>query len=130
MLCEVCHEREATIHDTNIAGDAITTQNLCNECFEFRDASRAQELSSVSQAGCSYCGGEPQCTCPDLSAASGDAQKLCVLCGPCAQEFYRFIGLKLPGFATGKITPEQVPQVPTVLAELDRHMKQWVSGRL
>jgi len=33
MLCERCHEREATVHFTKIAGEHMTKQNWCKVCF-------------------------------------------------------------------------------------------------
>lgn len=126
MLCEICRQREATVHETNVVGDAVTTQDVCRECFEIAEPSEARELMGVFSAGCHYCGGEPHCTCPDLT---GDAEKLWTLCANCAQEFYRFMDVKLPGLSEGKVEPEVALQVPMILAELDRHMKQWVSDR-
>jgi len=33
MLCERCHEREAKVHFTQIAGEHMTKQNWCKVCF-------------------------------------------------------------------------------------------------
>jgi protein-arginine kinase activator protein McsA len=129
MICDVCHEREATVHTTHVTDDVLTKQDLCSECFELGMPSQANESFSVFQSGCHYCGGTPGSTCPDLSAAAGVDLKLRALCGSCAQEFYRFVGLKLPEFAKGGIAPAQMSQVVTIFAQLDRHMKQWVSER-
>ena len=129
MLCDVCHKREATIHNTKIVGDSLSTTNLCTECLASADPGLAQSLTSASETGCHYCGGEPDCSCPDLTAASVGAQKSCWLCSHCAQEFYDYADRKLPGLASGKFAPEQVAQVTTILAKLDQHMRQWVLER-
>ncbi len=129
MRCEICHEREATIHDTKVEGDVITSSNICPECFEATEPKRSQELFSIFQAGCHYCGGEPDCTAPDLSADLRGEQRLWALCKRCRREFYRFCNQKLPGFGQAKMAPEQIAQVPALLAELDEHMKKWVSER-
>jgi len=41
MLCQQCHEREATIHLTQIVGDKLTKRDLCEVCGrEFVDAAK------------------------------------------------------------------------------------------
>jgi protein-arginine kinase activator protein McsA len=129
MLCEICCEREATNHTTKVAGDVTTTSNLCTECFKTVEPSLAQKLSSAFQAGCHYCGGQPDCTAPDLSAGPSDKQALVALCKRCALEFYAFFNRKLPRLGTAKMTPAELARVPTMLAELDQHMRDWVSQR-
>ena len=125
MHCEQCHQREATVHNTTVAGDNTTTVNLCVECFEAADP----DMASLLQAGCHYCGGEFNCTAPDLSAESFGKQKLWALCRRCAEEFHGHYNRNLPGLGAAKLTPEHMSQLPGFLAELDRHMKQWVSER-
>jgi len=34
MLCRVCKEKEATVHLTRIAGEAMQQLDLCEECAE------------------------------------------------------------------------------------------------
>ncbi len=139
MLCENCHQCEATHHEINItvicgesgtsetAGDP-TQSNLCDECFE--DSSPdARELTSAWKAGCAYCGGESICTTPDLSAALRDEHKTAVLCERCSREFSRCLNLKLPGMADGSITPAQMGNLKTIFAEIHDHIKKWVSER-
>lgn len=89
----------------------------------------AEELSSAWEAGCRYCGGEPQCTAPDLSAGQLGVQKMCALCSRCAQEFYRFMQMKVPGLGTPEINADQMRELPTIFAQVERHMKKWVSER-
>ena len=125
MLCERCNQREATVHTTTVAGDNTKTVNLCAECFEGTDP----DMVSHFQEGCHYCGGEFNCTAPDLSAASFGKQKLWALCSRCAEEYYGYYNRKLPGLGAAKLTPEHVSQLPDFLAELDWHMKQWVSEK-
>jgi protein-arginine kinase activator protein McsA len=125
MLCEKCHQREATVHTTTIVGDDVTTVNRCAECSE----GAAPDLASMVQAGCHYCGGAFYCSAPDLSGQSCANPKLWALCKRCAEEFYGFCSRTLPGFGTEAFTQEQFSKVPAMLTKLDRHMKQWVSER-
>ena len=41
MLCEICHEREATVHNTEIAVDVQKTRDLCEQCFQATEPARA-----------------------------------------------------------------------------------------
>lgn len=84
----------------------------------------AQELSSAFQAGCQYCGSEPDCSAPDLSAGLRGKHQIRALCKRCAQECYGFVNRKLPGLGKAKMTPAEVAKVPTILAELDQHMRE------
>ena len=43
MLCQQCHEREATIHLTQIVGDKMTRRDLCEVC--------GKELVDVTKGG-------------------------------------------------------------------------------
>ena len=125
MLCETCHQREATVHTSTIAGDEITKVNLCVECSEEANPG----LVSVFQSGCHYCGGACYCSAPDLSAKPSGKPKLWALCERCAEEFYSFCSRRLPGFGTEAFTQEQFSELSALLTEVDRHMRQWVSER-
>jgi hypothetical protein len=139
MLCENCRQREATHHETNItvicgessisetAGN-LTKSDLCDVCFE-ASGPDARELMAAWKAGCAYCGGEPICTTPDLSAAGGDEHKTAVVCEACNRELSRCINLKLPGLAGRSITPEQTANLKAIFSEIHEHMKKWVSER-
>src|SRR5436189_6344554 len=34
MLCEICHEREATVHNTEIADELQKSRDLCEQCLQ------------------------------------------------------------------------------------------------
>ena len=125
MLCEKCHQREATVHNTIIDGDDVTKVNLCAQCSE----GAASGLASVIRAGCHYCGGAFYCSAPDLSAQPSGNPTLWALCERCAEEYYGFCSRRLPGFGTDAFTQEQYSKLGALLMELDGHMRQWVSDR-
>jgi protein-arginine kinase activator protein McsA len=137
MLCDTCHEREATVHTThctNIADDVPKQQHLCNECFEASSPNQASELTAALDAGCRYCRGTPGIGGADAIAGMSGVQKISFMCRPCAEEYHRFLALKLPGFGKETITDEQIATIRThdfsaILAELEKHMKKWVSER-
>ena len=52
MFCERCHEREATVHVTNIFGETgkTMTQDFCEACATDSD------VASKDRGTCDYCG--------------------------------------------------------------------------
>jgi len=141
MLCENCHQREATHHEYSFnftadgsehgsaqLTDAPTESNLCDECFE-NCSPDARELTAAWKAGCTYCGGEPIMTTSDLSGVPRHEPKTTVLCERCSREFSRCLKLKFPGMADGSITPEQMASLKAIFSDIHDHMKKWVSER-
>jgi hypothetical protein len=139
MLCEKCNSREATIHITEVtsgtAGVSKTT-NLCSECSESLGTSdEVRQMSAAwKNARCRYCGGEPSCGGGDPIAGLSGTRGMSFMCGPCAEEYYRFLGQKWPGFGDVTITDEQIAAIhatdkPTVFRAAEEHMKKWVAER-
>ena len=82
MLCEMCQEREATVHATHIAGEDLKHRNLCDKCFEAAKPTQARDLATALQAGCRHCGGEPYTgSGHSLDGLSG-TMKLSFMCKP------------------------------------------------
>ena len=116
MLCDSCQEREATVHTThcsNIAGDVPRQQHLCGECFEASNPTQARELAEALQAGCRYCGGEPYSGGNHSPGGLSGTMKLSFKCKPCAEEYFRFLRQKLPGFGEPDITTGQIAEMRT-----------------
>ena len=125
MLCEKCHEREATVHTTMTDGANHTNVDLCLQCSEEANPG----LASVFQAGCHYCGGAFYCSGPALSAQSPGGPMLWALCKRCAEEFYGFCNRRLPGIGTEAFTQEQFSKLSALLTKADEHMRRWVTER-
>ena len=141
MLCENCHQREATHHEhifnfTADGGehgsaqlaDAPSESNLCEVCFE-DPSPDTREMTAAWKAGCSYCGGEPIMTMSNLSGVTSHERKTTVLCERCSREFSRCLKLKFPGVADDSITPEQMAGLKAIFSEIHDHLKKWVSER-
>jgi protein-arginine kinase activator protein McsA len=109
MLCDRCKKREATLHFTevNSAGVDSKTTNLCIDCGgSFDGAKEARHLAAAwSNARCRYCGGHPHTGGPDL------VRGMSFMCQPCAEEYFRFLGEKWPGFGDVAITKEQIARI-------------------
>ena len=56
------------------------------------------------------------------------------MCKSCADEYFRFLRQKLPGFGEPDLTTEQIAElrahnIAGVLTEAQEHMKKWVAQR-
>jgi protein-arginine kinase activator protein McsA len=138
MLCDKCQIREATVHFTTCSSPAVEKpkhDDLCQECFEASDLAAASgvptDFQAVVQSGCRYCGGEFHSGGFDLLALLGGVRRMSVMCKPCAEEYFGFLRLKLPGLGD-HCTKEQTALLvasakagdfPAILAELEEHMK-------
>ena len=134
MRCDICQEREATVHNSFILGEVVKHSNLCEECFKASKPTEAHNLAAALQAGCRYCGGEPYTGSGHSLGGAFSPPKLSFMCKPCAKEYFRFIRQSLPHFGDADITTEQLGELRThniaeVLTEADEHMKKWVAGR-
>jgi len=84
------------------------------ECLEITRPGAADKLSAALQAGCLYCGRQVGVT----------------FCDPCAKEVSRFMQTKgFGGVFKGKMTLEMRAHMKTLAAEMEQHMKEWVSQR-
>jgi len=134
MLCEICHQREATCHLNTIKDGAVTTRDLCDECFAASNPTQAHELTTAMKTGCRYCGGEPFSGGYDPLALMGGTHRVSFMCEPCAKEHIRYLREKWPGFGDVGMTREQMSQVhasdiPAVFRDVEEHMKKWVADR-
>ena len=134
MLCEICHQREATCHLNTIKDGEVTSRDLCDECFATSNPSQAHELATALKAGCRYCGGEPFSESGhSLSGLSG-IRNLSFMCKACAEEYFRFLRQKMPGFGSDTLTEEQAATLAKydraeIFTEAEEHMKKWVAER-
>jgi protein-arginine kinase activator protein McsA len=130
MLCEKCHEREATCHSTTILDGVTQAADLCSECF---DASASPETREMTEAGraahCQYCGGYSCAGGTDFFALATGVQQMRFMCVPCTQEYYRYTQQELQRVSAGLSQEEQLAAVRSLRDAADTHMKQWISER-
>jgi protein-arginine kinase activator protein McsA len=130
MLCEKCHEREATCHSVVIIEDETQTTDLCEECFELSGSQEVKDyMRAVETAHCRYCGGQPCAGGTDFLALATGQQQTSYMCMPCSGEFHKFTKQELERTSDGLSQPEQLAAIQTLRDETDRHMKEWVSKR-
>lgn len=58
MLCEICHEREATVHTTPLVPEGTPTSHLCRECFQIRGPIAGMQSVEGMVQTCHYCGAQ------------------------------------------------------------------------
>ncbi len=129
MLCENCHQREATCHVCEIEGDVMKSRDLCVECHE-ASSPEARELAAAQRdAHCQYCGGQPCAGGTDFLALVTGVQKLKFMCMPWSMEYNRYIQQHLPQDPSGLSQSEQLALLRKLDREADEHMRRWLSGR-
>jgi hypothetical protein len=127
MLCDNCHQREATCHVCAIVGDVMTSRDLCVECHE-ANSPEAREFSAAQRdAHCEFCGGQPCAGGTDVLALVTGVQKLKFMCMPCSMEHNRYVQQELGPNISGLSQQEQLELLRKLDKEADAHMKRWVS---
>jgi len=138
MLCEICQQREATVHQTQIAGDVQKSRNLCEQCFKVTEPAQASDLGAALKAGCRYCGGEPYAGGGSPLHGPTSAHGISFMCKPCTEEYYQVLDQKIPGFVecarTATVTDDLIARMracdmSAILTEIEVHMKKWVAQR-
>ena len=129
MLCEKCHQREATCHVSIIEGGIVKSKDLCIECHEASSPKAGEFLAAQRNARCEYCGGQPCAGGTDVLALVTGVQKLKFMCMPCSMEHNRYIRQQMQQDASGLSQQEQLALLRKLDKEADEHMKQWVSER-
>ena len=131
MLCEKCHEREATCHSTTVTEGVTSEIVLCEECFASTAEPAARELFAAAKtARCRYCGGLPCCGGMDsFEMSTGGQQQMSFMCLRCSDEFGRYWQQQLPHVPKDLPPQEQMVAVRALFDEAERYMRQWVSER-
>lgn len=126
MLCDNCHQREATCHVCAVEGDVMTSRDLCVECHE-ASSPEAREFSAAQRdACCEYCGGQPCAGGTDVMALMTGVQKLKFMCMPCSMEHNRYVQQQLQPEVSGLSQQEQLALLQKLDSEADEHMRRWV----
>lgn len=136
MLCQNCHQREATCHVTTIFDEKMTKKDLCAECCEAAsspDAIELTELMSIfGNMRCEYCGAEAVSAELDTIATAASLDSLKRMCRECSTEYARYTAAemqKLSEDASKLSHTENSALFRKLSEETDQHMKQWVKKR-
>jgi protein-arginine kinase activator protein McsA len=127
MLCESCHQREATCHVTSILGDLMQKRDLCQECFEVLTPGAGTLAAAASR--CEYCGGQAFSEGTDVLALLTGVEQTKFMCMPCNGEFQRYTLQDLAGLPEGLSHQKQLSALRSLRDRRDAHMRQWVSER-
>jgi protein-arginine kinase activator protein McsA len=130
MLCDKCHERDATCHTTTIVDGVARTTDLCDRCFDATASPDVRELTENTRtARCQYCGGSPCSGGTDFYSLISGVKQMRFMCVPCTQEYHRYTQQALQRARSGLSQQEQLVAIQTLCEEADQHMKRWVSER-
>lgn len=137
MLCEICHERAATLHATEVAGGVQRRRDLCEQCFQATEPAQAGGLAAALRPGCRFCGGEPYAGGGSLLPGPA-VHEITFMCKPCSEEYYRILDHKIPGFVkcarAAAVTDDLIARMRScdlsaIFTEIELHMKKWVAER-
>ena len=129
MLCDNCHQREATCHVCAIEGGVMTSRDLCIECHEASSPEAGEFAAAQREARCEYCAGQPCAGGTDFLAMVTGTQKLKFMCMPCSMEHNRYVQQQLQQHTPGLSQQEQLVLLRKLDQEADKHMRKWVSER-
>jgi protein-arginine kinase activator protein McsA len=130
MLCEKCHEREATCHTTTILGSVQKSTDLCNECFGASAPPDAREAANALRAAhCKYCGSQPCAGGTDMLALLTGQHRMSFMCLPCSMEFHRFMQQESRRMPHDSSQQAQLAAIGALQEAADKHMKEWISQR-
>jgi protein-arginine kinase activator protein McsA len=128
VLCEKCHEREASCSSTSVNDGGATTTSMCEVCFASSGEPAERELfAAMKSARCRYCGGQACCGGTDSFEMSAEGQQMRFLCSRCADESYRYLEQRMEQVPHDLPQQEQIATIRALHDEVDRHMKEWAS---
>ena len=100
MLCDICHEREATIHSTVTTPNGMEKRDICAQCLTSGGADTKFLRESIQQfdtTRCDYCG-EPAMTGSMISPVGVDDRQerfSCAACSAAHVEFMKMSGVPI-----------------------------------
>jgi protein-arginine kinase activator protein McsA len=132
MLCDKCHEREATVFLTSVDDGVSKKSNLCVECGKASGWALESGNEEAIQLGiCQYCGKSGAERTYPLSMVFGEIPAI-FLCPPCMVQYLRFTKQETPQKLNRDeflSQEEWLAARQSVRNNVDAHMKQWVSER-
>ena len=130
MLCDNCHQREATTCVNTVVDGVVTTKDLCAHCHAASSTDARDFSAQAEHARCEYCGGGPCGGGTDFLALGTGVQKLKFMCMPCALEHGSYVSEQLPQWlkdAADQSPQQQAVQLRQIIERADQHMKQWLA---
>ena len=121
-ICEVCHQRPATIF---VSHSGVSSSAFCGECAP----PDLQELERESRdAHCDYCDGQPASRVMDHLALTMGVQMPKYICSGCMMEYSRFtLEYMRSRDWSGVSAEQQTVAIQEFVDTADAHMRVWVS---
>jgi hypothetical protein len=130
MLCENCHQREATSCVHTVVDGVPTPKDLCADCHAASSTDVRDFLQQAENARCEYCGDGPCAGGTDFLALGTGVQKLKFMCMSCTLEHDRYVTEQLPQLlkdAAGKSHQQELDLLRQLNERADEHLKQWLA---
>jgi protein-arginine kinase activator protein McsA len=130
MICEKCHQREATCHGTVVADGVAVDRALCDECFALLAEPEVSSLFfATKSARCKFCGEPAVSGGMDAAESPGAARAMNSLCGRCGAEFWRYWQEQVATVSQDLPREEQMAAMRAMLEGAEQHMREWVKRR-
>lgn len=129
MLCENCHQREATCHVHTVIDRTMLHKSLCAGCFESYSPEGRDVLERQRDAHCEYCGGRPYSRETDVRGLAYGVERTKFMCQSCSIEHERYFKERFNRDVSRLSYKEQLELLRKLDDDADKHMKQWVARR-
>ena len=129
MICEQCHQREATSHICSFVNGVKQTRDLCTECLESSDTPEAALAASIRGARCDFCGAPANTSGNNTLALCIGEERSDNFCFTCAEEYNRYTGSAVEQWPKDLSQQQQLDALRQLLQDADKHMKDWLSRR-
>jgi protein-arginine kinase activator protein McsA len=130
MLCDECHQREATAHICSFDDGVKQVRDLCPDCLESSTTPEAAGARTMRDARCDFCGAPATTGGTNvLALCAGEEAPTSYMCWECSQEFNRYSGHITEKMPDDLSQEQQLAAFRQLRQETERHMKDWVSQR-
>jgi len=129
MLCEQCHQREASNHVCSFVEGVKHTRDICTECLESSSTPEAVFAASMRGARCDFCGAPANVGGTDHLAFCAGEHRLTHFCFSCSEEYNRFTGSATERMQEGLSQQQQLDALRQLRQDTEKHMKNWLSRR-
>ena len=90
MLCEVCHERDATVH-TGTGSEGTFSRHFCQRCFQERGPLAGVQIVEGVVPRCHYCGAKCDFGGPTSRPMSTTIPGAVITCRECRDDLMEYV---------------------------------------
>ena len=90
MRCEVCHERDATVH-SGTGSEGTFSRHFCQQCFQERGPLTGVQILEGAVARCHYCGAKCDFGGPTSKPMSTTIPGAVITCRECRDDLMEYV---------------------------------------